>query len=73
MIATVRGSRDGIVAQSVKVTRPQREVFVLGANPTNDARRGSNLLEGSPGPLGVEDRFATRPALPAGGSNLYMR
>jgi hypothetical protein len=46
--------------QSVKVTRPLGEVFVFGANPANDARWGSNLLEVtqvSPGPLGVDGRL----------------
>lgn len=46
--------------QSVDIARPLAEVFAFVANPGNDARWGSNLLEVtqlSPGPLGVGARF----------------
>jgi hypothetical protein len=46
--------------QSLEVTRPLEEVLAVVANPGNDARWGSNLLEVTqvlPGPLGVEARF----------------
>ena len=46
--------------QSVDIARPLEEVFAFVANPANDARWGSNLVEitqVSPGPLGVGARF----------------
>jgi hypothetical protein len=46
--------------QSVGIARPLEEVFAFVANPANDARWGSNLVEVtrvSPGPLGAEARF----------------
>lgn len=46
--------------QSVEIARPLAEVFAFVANPGNDAKWGSNLLEVtqlSPGPLGVGARF----------------
>jgi uncharacterized protein YndB with AHSA1/START domain len=46
--------------QSVDIARPLEEVFAFVANPGNDARWGSNLLEVtqvSPGRLGVGARF----------------
>ena len=46
--------------QSVEVPRPLGEVLAVVANPGNDARWGSNLVEvtqASPGPLGAEARF----------------
>jgi hypothetical protein len=45
---------------SVDIARPLEEVFAFVANPGNDARWGSNLLEVtqvSPGRLGVGARF----------------
>jgi hypothetical protein len=46
--------------QSVEIARPLEEVFAFAANPGNDGRWGSNLVEVtqiSPGPLGVGARF----------------
>jgi Polyketide cyclase / dehydrase and lipid transport len=49
--------------QSVDIARLLEEVFAFVANPANDARWGSNLLEVtrvSPGPLEVGARFRYR-------------
>jgi polyketide cyclase/dehydrase/lipid transport protein len=46
--------------QSVDIARPMEEVFAFVANPANDARWGSTLVEVqpvSPGPLEVGSRF----------------
>lgn len=46
--------------QSGDIARPLEEVFAFAANPANDARWGSDLVEVtqlSPGPLGVGTRF----------------
>jgi hypothetical protein len=61
---------------SVDIARPLEEVFAFVANPGNDARWDSNLLEVtlvSPGRLGWGPGSATRPALLADSSNWCAR
>jgi hypothetical protein len=60
MIGRVSGSGMARLQQRVEVTRPLEAVFAFVANPANDARWGSFLVEVtqvSPGPLGVGARF----------------
>jgi hypothetical protein len=62
--------------QSVEVPRPLEEVLAVVANPGNDARWGSDLLEvtqTSPGPLGAEARFCYKARFAGRGSNSCVR